>query len=65
MYRFPKDLEKKAQWLAALPNVLDGEKTNLRICCLHWPDNVTKEKPYRSPVEVCTYVLMVFEHVAC
>ena len=59
VYRFPKDIERRKEWVKALPNklTLADVTNNMTVCAIHFPE-CTKWKitgRNRSPLEPPTF----------
>ena len=44
LFSFPKYENERFRWIAALPNKINSDTTNLRIGSLHWPLNFPSHK---------------------
>ena len=65
IYGFPKDKDKRQEWIRCLPNVLDVNKVtdNMGVCALHWPDDVHKVSSNRHLVLVPSMPPSIFPNV--
>ena len=54
MHSFPKDVQKRKEWVLRLPNVLKVEEITewMGVCSIHWPENAEMEKHNRFLVPI-------------
>ena len=57
LFSFPKDTEKRQQWLNALPNVIEAPTKNMKVCSLHWSPDAEKEKVFQSKCYLLFFIL--------